>query len=74
MGPAERQVVQVRCYSGQRYAERPLAFSWRGTEFPVEEVLAEWHEPAGPVFRVRTPEGTFTLGYEEAAGLWWLQP
>ncbi len=65
--------VAVRCYSGRTYAERPLSFSWRGEETAVEEVLAEWREPAGPVFRVRTARGDFVLLYQEKTDRWWLR-
>jgi len=65
--------VSVRCYSGRRYAERPEAFWWQGAEVQVEEVLAEWREPAGPAFRVRTSLGTFVLVYEEEGDRWWLR-
>ncbi|MBN1483094.1 MAG: hypothetical protein JXA37_00085 [Chloroflexia bacterium] len=66
--------VQVRCYSGRRYAERPLSFSWRGQDIAVQEVLAWWREPAGPAFRLRTEMGTFVLLYEESSDRWWLRP
>jgi hypothetical protein len=65
--------VQVRCYSGHRYGERPQAFFWQGQEVAVEEVLAEWREPAGPAFRVRTGQGGFVLAYEERGDRWWLR-
>jgi hypothetical protein len=65
--------VPVRCYSGRSYADRPLAFHWRGEEVAVEEVLAEWREPAGPAFRVRTPQGSCILRYDEAADRWWVR-
>ncbi len=62
--------VQVRCYSGHRYAGRPLSFSWEGEEVVVQEVLAEWREPSGPAFRVKTERGVVTLVYEEKEGRW----
>ncbi len=65
--------IAVRCYSGRTYAERPLSFSRRGEEVAVEEVLAEWREPTGPAFRVRTDRGDFVLLYQEQAGRWWLR-
>ena len=72
LSPNERP-IRVRCYSGRTYAERPVAFEWGGGELPVEEVLSEWLEPAGPVFRVRTRRGVFGLAYEQQADRWWLR-
>lgn len=69
----DEEQVEVNLYSGHTYAERPRAFRWRGEEVAVEEVLAAWREPAGPAFRLRTPRGTFTLAYDEAADCWWLR-
>ncbi len=62
--------VPVECYAGRRYAERPLAFVWEGEDLPVEAVLSEWWEPAGPVFRVRTPRGLFLLRYIQSEDRW----
>ena len=30
--------LEVNCYSGHTYAQRPLSFRWRGTEYQVEEI------------------------------------
>jgi hypothetical protein len=65
--------VEVRCYSGHTYASRPQSFTWQGEEMAVEEVLAQWREPAGPVFRVHTGRGDFVLAYEERSDRWWLR-
>ncbi len=65
--------VEVRCYSGHSYAGRPQSFTWQGQEVAVEEVLATWREPAGPVFRVRTALGVVVLAYEEQADRWELR-
>ncbi len=74
MTPSDlEEAAQVRCYAGRRYAERPLSFTWRGEEVAVEEVLAEWREPAGPAFRVRTVRGEFVLSYEEKLDRWLLR-
>ncbi len=69
----EEEVV-VHCYSGHTYAERPRSFLRRGEEIAVEEILAEWREPAGPAFRVRTAQGTFVLSYSRSTDRWLLRP
>ncbi len=70
MEKAPWTTVPVRCYAGRRYAERPIAFVWQGSDLPVEEVLSEWREPAGPAFRVRTARGVFCLRYLEREDRW----
>jgi hypothetical protein len=67
------QDVPVHCYSGHTYAGRPLSFFWEGKEVAVQEVLDEWREPSGPVFRVRTERGVVTLAYEEREDRWWVR-
>ncbi len=65
--------VRVHCYSGHTYAGRPISFSWKGEQVAVQEVLAEWREPAGPVFRVKTERGVVTLVYREKEDRWWMR-
>jgi hypothetical protein len=65
--------VQVRCYSGLTYAGRPQSFTWHDEAVAVEEILSQWREPAGPVFRVRTDQGEFVLIYDEHNDRWWLR-
>jgi hypothetical protein len=61
----------VECYSGSRYAERPLAFSWEGTRQEIAAVEAEWRTSAGRCFRVRTREDVrFLLVYNESPDDW----
>jgi hypothetical protein len=47
----------VTCYSGDQYAQRPVAFDWLGNRYQVDQVLARWREQDGTRFRVRTTEG-----------------
>jgi len=66
----DRELV-VSCYSGHTYAQRPMAFTWRGSQHDVEEVLKAWREPDGPRFRVRTTDGgLYRLAYDEATDTW----
>jgi hypothetical protein len=37
----------------------------------VQEILSRWKNPAGPGFRVRTPDGLiFDLNYRQEEDLW----
>ena len=61
---------RVSCYSGHRYAEEPREFVLEGRHYPVEQVLARWRTPAGPVFRVRCRAGECILAYDESEDRW----
>jgi hypothetical protein len=61
----------VTCYSGARYAERPVAFQYAGERLQVSAVVRTWREPAALFFLVQTSDGRrFRLAYEEEAGRW----
>ena len=63
--------LEVRCYSGHIYAERPESFRWQGAEYVVDDVESTWLEPGKRCFRVRTGENKrFKLCYNEAQGRW----
>ncbi len=65
------QQIDVTCYSGQTYAERPYSFRWEGAEHRVKEVEKEWREPGEKHFRVRTAENRlFELCYHEKEDEW----
>jgi len=65
------QSVQVRCYSGHTYAERPSSFIWELIEQKVKTVEKEWREPGEKRFRVRTEDDrTFDLSYNEQRDNW----
>jgi hypothetical protein len=65
----------VECYSGARYAERPVALRWKSQRLTVREIECQWREPDGPAFRVRTAGGLrFALHYNEEAGTWAVYP
>ena len=48
--------VQVRCYSGRAYADRPVSFAVEGVTHSVEDVEREWQEPGTRHFQVRTED------------------
>lgn len=63
--------IEVSCYSGSIYAERPQSFSWGGVTFLVKEITDEWIEPGERYFRVRTGDNkSFQLCYNETNDKW----
>ncbi len=65
------QPVQVECYSGRVYAERPVSFRWEGEAYGVQQVEREWLEPGERHFLVRTDElRFFELCYHEQEDQW----
>ncbi len=72
--------IEVECYSGYRVNERPLAFTFRGQRFEVEEVMDRWYEGGTPgtpgrpellTFKVRTREGQlYLLRYNSLFDTW----
>jgi len=63
--------IQVQCYSGYNYAERPASFVWRGVAYKVEKVEREWREPGERHFRVCTEDNrSFELCYNEQKDEW----
>ena len=68
------EAVTVECYSGYTYAERPVAFVWRGRRYVIGCVLKRWRSPNGHNFRVRIPDGDqFELICYEAKDEWFLK-
>ncbi|MGQ9572401.1 MAG: hypothetical protein ACUVV3_04350 [Dehalococcoidia bacterium] len=52
--------VEVACYAGSRYPQRPLRVTWRGADHDVLAVEREWLEPARRCYLVRI-EGDLLL-------------
>lgn len=68
-------VENVICYSGHKYAERPVAFCWDGQQLEVECILSQACSPDGTSFRVRTSEDhEFELRYSESQVKWQIIP
>ncbi len=69
----ELNKIQVNCYSGYIYAQRPESFIWLGQQHKVVLVENEWLEPGKRFFRVVTDdEKVCRLCYNEAQDEWWL--
>jgi len=42
--------IEVACYSGHTYAERPVSFIWREKEYKIKEIEKTWFEPGKRFF------------------------
>ena len=63
--------VQVSCYSGHTYVERPASFTWRDVTYTVHRVEKEWRQPGMKCFRVSTEDNKlFELCYNEQKDEW----
>ena len=65
--------IQVQCYSGYTYAERPDSFVWQGVAYKVAKVEREWRESGERHFQVLTEDNkSFELCYNEQKDEWLL--
>jgi hypothetical protein len=63
--------VQVTCYSGYTYAERPESLIWEGIEHKVKQIEKEWQELGARLFKVVTEDSRFfILSYNERGDEW----
>jgi hypothetical protein len=63
--------VQVTCYSGYTFAERPELLTWEGIEHKVKQIEKEWQEPGARLFKVITEDNRFfILSYNERGDEW----
>jgi len=62
---------QVRCYSGDEYAQRPTALYWEKQWLEVSLIEAQWRTPDGKAFRVHTRDNQrFELLWFESDDEW----
>lgn len=67
----DQVTVQVECYSGAAYAERPEVLCWKESRIQILKVLKTWRTPDAKVFTVVLETGIeVTLYYNEHADLW----
>ena len=63
--------IEVKCYSGYTYAERPISFIIQGKDYQIESIEKEWREPGERWFLVITGDNKyFKLCYNEAHDEW----
>jgi uncharacterized surface anchored protein len=60
--------IEVKCYSGYKVNERPVAFTYQGHRHEVAEIIDRWYEggtdPTRPeidYFKVKTTNGEVYL-------------
>ena len=65
------EMVDVACYAGSRYPQRPLRVTWRGAERDVLAVEREWQEPRRRCYLVRLEgDRLLRLSYYERNHRW----
>ena len=65
------EMVDVACYAGSRYPQRPLRVTWRGAERDVLAVEREWQEPRCRCYLVRLEgDRLLKLSYYERKDRW----
>jgi len=70
--------IQVECYSGYKINERPVAFTYQGHRWEIQEIVDRWYEgDIDPTrleisyFKVTTTEGRiFILRYLSLFDSW----
>jgi hypothetical protein len=63
--------LQVICYSGYTYAERPRSFRWEGRDYEFEQIEKAWLEPGKRYFQVRSKDNKKSrLCYDEKEQKW----
>ena len=70
--------VLVECYSGHKVNERPVAFTFQGHRYEIQEIVDRWYEggveatrPVTEYFKVRTTENQlFLLRYLSLFDAW----
>jgi hypothetical protein len=65
------EMVDVACYAGSRYPQRPQRVTWRGAERDVLAVEREWQEPRRRCYLVRLEgDRLLRLSYYERNDRW----
>jgi hypothetical protein len=65
--------IEVECYAGTRYPERPLAFMVRGQRFKVTRVLDRWYGEEAQYFKVMAEDRLiYLLRYTPGQDTWTL--
>jgi hypothetical protein len=65
--------IEVACYAGYRYPERPVSFKLLERSFSVEEILDRWYGEDYFYFKVRADDQRiYLLNYDQYLDQWFL--
>ncbi len=63
--------IEVSCYSGFRYGERPISFKLLERTFKVIEILDQWYGEDHLYFKIKADDQrVYLLKYEQAKDQW----
>ncbi|MGC1402709.1 MAG: hypothetical protein WA974_07260 [Thermodesulfobacteriota bacterium] len=65
--------IEVSCYSGYRYGERPVSFKLLERTFTVMEIIDQWYGEDYLYFKVRADDQrVYLLKYDQHEDQWFL--
>jgi hypothetical protein len=65
--------IEVSCYSGYRYGERPVSFKLLDRTFIIREILDRWYGEDHLYFKIQADDlRTYLLKYEQNQDRWLL--
>ncbi len=65
--------IEVSCYSGYRYGERPVSFKLLERTFTVKEIIDQWYGEDHLYFKIRADDQkVYLLKYDQAKDQWFL--
>jgi len=66
-------LIEVSCYAGYRYPERPISFKLLDRAFTVIEILDRWYGEDCLYFKVQADDQRiYLLKYDQRQDLWFL--
>ena len=64
-------MLKVKCYSGYKSNERPVAFSLHNRDYEVKEIVDQWYGEESVYFKVEADDGNiYLLKYDEGQDQW----
>ena len=64
-------MLKVKCYSGYKVNERPVAFSLHNRQYLVKEVVDRWYGEGSVYFKVEADDDNiYLLKYDEGQDHW----
>ncbi len=71
--PRREFEIEVSCYSGFRYGERPITFKLLERTFTIKEILDQWYGPDYLYFKVRADDRKiYLMKYDQGKDQWYL--